>query len=137
MSGVWRRGRVALMRQFGELEAVVMDRLWSWDRPVVVRDVLEDLQRDRSIAYTTVMTVLDNLHRKGFVIREKDGRAYRYRPARTREEHTARLMEQALAGGGDRGTALLHFVERMPADEIARLREALNSFDPSGEAERR
>jgi len=125
------------MRQFGELEAVVMDRLWSWDRPVVVRDVLEDLQRDRSIAYTTVMTVLDNLHRKGFVIREKDGRAYRYRPARTREEHTARLMEQALAGGGDRGTALLHFVERMPADEIARLREALNSFDPSGEAERR
>jgi predicted transcriptional regulator len=125
------------MRQFGELEAVVMDRLWSWDRPVVVRDVLGDLQRNRTIAYTTVMTVLDNLHRKGFVIREKDGRAYRYRPAHTREEHTASLMEQALADGGDRGTALLHFVERMPADEIARLREALNSFEPSKEAEPR
>ena len=125
------------MRQFGELEAVVMDRLWSWDWPVVVRDVLEDLQRDRTIAYTTVMTVLDNLYRKGFVIREKDGRAYRYRPANTREEHTASLMEQALAGGGDRGTALLHFVERMPAAEIARLREALNSFEPSREAKPR
>jgi hypothetical protein len=35
-------------------------------------------------------------------------------------------MEQSLAGGGDRGTALLHLVERMPADEVARLREALN-----------
>lgn len=126
-----------VMRQFGELEAVVMDRLWSWDRPVVVRDVLEDLQRERSIAYTTVMTVLDNLHRKGFVIREKDGRAYRYRPASTREEHTARLMEQALAGSGDRRAALLHFVERMPADEVARLREALNSFEPTRETEPR
>ena len=73
--------------------------------------------------------VMDNLPRKGFpgfVIREKDGRAYRYRPVHTREEHAAALMEQALAGGGDRGAALLHLVERMPADEVVRLREALN-----------
>lgn len=105
-----------------------MERLWAWDRPVVVREVLEDLQQDRTIAYTTVMTVLDNLHRKGLVTREMDGRAYRYRPAHTREEHTAALMEQVLAGSGDRGATLMHFVEQMSADEIARLRKALDGF---------
>lgn len=103
-----------------------MDRLWSWGRPVVVRDVLEDLQRERNIAYTTVMTVLDNLHRKGCVVREKDGRAYRYRAARTREQHTAELMDQILASTPDREAALLYFVERMPADEVTRLRDALD-----------
>lgn len=62
-----------------------MDRLWRWNRPVVVREVVEDLRRERKIAYTTVMTVMDNLHNKGVLARERDGRAYRYRPARSRE----------------------------------------------------
>jgi predicted transcriptional regulator len=106
-----------------------MDRLWASDGSVAVRDVLEELQRERAIAYTTVMTVLDNLHRKGMVTREKAGRAYRYRPSYTREEHTAALMEQVLAGSGDRGAALMHFVEQMPADEIRRLRLVLEGFD--------
>ncbi len=125
------------MRQLGELEAAVMDRLWAWNRPVVVREVLQDLQRDRAIAYTTVMTVLDNLHRKGFAVRQKDGRAYRYRPALTREQHTARVIEQVLASSGDREAALLHFVEQMPAEEVRRLREALTSFSPDAKAKPR
>lgn len=58
------------MRRLGELEAVIMDRLWSWARPVTVREVLEDLQRSRTIAYTTVMTVMDNLYKKGILARE-------------------------------------------------------------------
>lgn len=107
-----------------------MERLWASDGSVAVRDVLEDLQKARTIAYTTVMTVLDNLHRKGMVTREKAGRAYRYRPAYTREEHTAALMEQVLAGSGDRGAALMHFVEHMPPEEIRRLRQALEGFEP-------
>src|SRR5680860_890972 len=119
-----------MVRQLGQLEAVVMGRLWSWDRPALVREVLEDLQRERSIAYTTVMTVLDNLHRKGVVTREMDGRAYRYRPTATREQHTATLMQQVLANSGDRGAALLHFVEEMGPEEIAELREALATSPP-------
>ena len=58
------------MRQMGQLEAAVMHRLWDWDRPASVREVVDDLQRERKIAYTTVMTVLDNLHRKGLVHRQ-------------------------------------------------------------------
>ncbi len=57
-----------------------MDRLWAWARPSTVREVLADLQRERSVAYTTVMTVMDNLHRKGILDRRADGRAYRYMP---------------------------------------------------------
>lgn len=118
------------MRQLGQLEAVVMERLWASEDSVAVRDVLEDLQKERAIAYTTVMTVLDNLHRKGMVTREKAGRAYRYRPAYTREQYTAALMEQVLAGSGNRGAALMHFVEQMPPEEIRRLRQALEGFEP-------
>ena len=106
-----------------------MRLLWSWNRLVSVRDVLEELQRDRPLAYTTVMTVLDNLRRKGFVTREKHGRAYRYRPTSTREQHTATVMGEVLADSGDRNVTLLRFVEQMPADEVARLREALDSVE--------
>jgi predicted transcriptional regulator len=52
------------MRQFGELEAVITHRLWAWGRPALVREMINDLQKDRQIAYTTVMTVMDNLYRK-------------------------------------------------------------------------
>ena len=50
------------MRQLGQLEAVVMDLVWAKNGPVSVREVLEDIQRERPLAYTTVMTVMDNLH---------------------------------------------------------------------------
>lgn len=103
-----------------------MQKLWDWRRPVAVREVLEDFQKDRTIAYTTVMTVMDNLFRKGILERELDGRAYRYRPVRTREQHTAELMEQALSSGGDSAATLLHFVTQMPADEVEQLRQVLD-----------
>jgi predicted transcriptional regulator len=113
------------VRQLGQLEAVIMERLWSYGRSVPVREVLEDLQRDRTIAYTTVMTVMDNLHRKGLLTREMAGRAYRYQPTQTREQHNAAVMGQVLAGSSDRAATLLHFLEQMPPEEVARLREAL------------
>jgi predicted transcriptional regulator len=63
---------------FGELEATIMDRLWSRDAPATVRDVLNDLRRRREIAYTTVLTVMDNLYKKGWLRREPpDGRTDR------------------------------------------------------------
>ncbi len=70
------------MRRLGELEASVMDVLWNATEPMKVRDVLAEVNRDRELAYTTIMTVLDNLHRKDWVVRELDGRAYRTRRPR-------------------------------------------------------
>jgi predicted transcriptional regulator len=120
------------VRQFGDLEAVIMDRLWSWDEPATVREVLEDLQRDRSIAYTTVMTVMDNLHRKKFLARELDGRAYRYWPVLTREEHAAQLMREVLDGSSDRTATLVHFLGQMRPGDIAKLRKALETAGRKG-----
>lgn len=103
-----------------------MSRVWSWERAVLVREVLEDLQRDREIAYTTVMTVMDNLHRKGFLRRERAGRAYSYTAAQTREEHTAALMEEVLASSSDRSATLMHFVQHIDDKELGKLREMLD-----------
>lgn len=122
-----------MVRQLGQLEAAVMERVWSAGAAVSVRDVLAGLQQEREIAYTTVMTVMDNLHTKGLLVRQKEGRAYRYRPARTREQHAADYMQKVLASGSDRTATLLHFLEQMPADEVAELRRALDQAG-NGEA---
>jgi predicted transcriptional regulator len=114
------------MRPFGELEAVIMDRLWEWGRPVLVREMVDDLRRERDIAYTTVMTVMENLHRKGWLRRERDGRAWRYEPTGSRSGYTAALMNDALGTSPDRRTALAHFVLQMSPHDAALLREALD-----------
>lgn len=113
------------MRQLGQLEALVMERVWSWNRPTLVREVLQELQRDREIAYTTVMTVMDNLFRKGFLTRTKEGRAYRYEPTQSKEQYAAGLMEDVLATSANRTATLLHFVEGISPEDLAGLREVL------------
>ena len=121
------------MRQLGELEAVIMDRLWEWGRPVLVREVVEDLHGDRPLAYTTVMTVMENLHGRGWLRRQRDGRASRYEPTGSRSGYTAALMSEALATNPDRRTALAHFVLQMSPHDAALLREALEATKPPAE----
>jgi predicted transcriptional regulator len=114
------------MRQLGELEAVIMDRLWKWGRPALVREVVDDLHDERPLAYTTVMTVMDNLYRKGWLRRQRDGRAWRYEPTGSRSGYTAALMSDALATSEDRRTALAHFVLQMSPHDAALLQQALD-----------
>lgn len=116
------------MRPLGELEAEIMDRLWKWKRPATVREVVDDINRTRTVAYTTVMTVANILYSKGWLVRqEKEGRAWLYEPVRTREEYSAALMEDALGASEDRPMALAHFVEQMSPSEVAALRKALRN----------
>lgn len=118
---------------FGELERAVLDVLWnlSEDQWATVREVHEELQRDRDIAYTTVMTVLDRMSRKEVVKREKDGRAFRYRATGTRGAMTAELMHSALDefDNVDRAKALLAFVGHATDAEREALRQALLQVD--------
>ncbi|MFH9350028.1 BlaI/MecI/CopY family transcriptional regulator [Kitasatospora sp. NPDC017646] len=102
-----------------------MDRLWSWGRPATVREVVDDLQQQRAVAYTTVTTVADILHTKGWLRRAKVGRAWVYEPTCTRGAYTAQLMHQALETSPDRTGALLHFVDRISGDEASALIAAL------------
>ena len=121
------------MRALGELEAQVMGKIWARSSPVTVRDIVGDLQHDRPIAYTTVMTVMDNLRKKGWLRRQAEGRAYRYAPLISAEEYSAGLMRQALAASSDRPAVLMHFIGELSADEADALEEAyrrLNEKDP-------
>nr|WP_268255098.1 BlaI/MecI/CopY family transcriptional regulator [Streptomyces spinoverrucosus] len=111
-------------RPLGELEDAVMTRVWKWNRPVTVREVLEDLQQERSIAYTTVMTVLDNLHQKGWVRREAEGRAYRYEAVSTRAAYAAALMNDAWSQSDNPAAALVAFFGMMSEEQRQALRDA-------------
>ena len=119
-----------MARGFGDLEAVVMDRLWECDGATTVREVFEDLLHDREIAYTTVMSTMDNLHRKGWLSRERDGKAYRYWPSMTREQYGAALMREALDAGGRSDRVLAHFLEQISAEDSAALRKVLGRVGP-------
>jgi predicted transcriptional regulator len=113
------------VRRLGELEAAVMDRLWGMEGTATVRDVLEQLQEHRRLAYTTVMSTLDNLHSKGFVGRVRDGRAFRYHTLRSRVEYRAELMRQALGAEAEREAVLTHFVGQLSDTERRRLASVL------------
>ncbi len=102
-----------------------MTRVWKWNRPVTVREVLEDLQQERSIAYTTVMTVLDNLHQKGWVRREAEGRAYRYEAVSTRAAYAAALMNEAWTQSDNPAAALVAFFGMMSPEQREALRDAV------------
>jgi predicted transcriptional regulator len=115
------------VRPFGELEAAVMECLWSRSEAASVRDVLAELQATKPLAYTTVLTVLDNLHRKGAVTREMAGRAWLYQPVCTREQHTALMLRDVLGAGGDRKAALMHFVSELDPADIAGLTAAVKA----------
>lgn len=107
-----------------------MTRVWQWNRPVTVREVLEDLQQERSIAYTTVMTVMDNLHQKGWVRREVDGRAYRYTAVSTRAAYSAALMNEAWSRSDNPAAALVAFFGMMSAEQREALRDAMRVVRP-------
>lgn len=111
-----------------------MTRVWQWNRPVTVREVLEDLQQERSIAYTTVMTVMDNLHQKGWVRREAEGRAYRYTAVSTRAAYSAALMNEAWSTSDNPAAALVAFFGMMSAEQREALRDAVRIVQHDDEA---
>lgn len=122
---------MAKLTGLGDLERAVMDHLWAADQSQTVRQVHEGL-RERDLAYTTVMTVLQRLARKGLVVQIRDDRAHRYAAMHGRDELVAGLMVDALAQAADsddRQAALVHFVERVGADEAEALRRALADLE--------
>ncbi|MFF1358993.1 BlaI/MecI/CopY family transcriptional regulator [Streptomyces sp. NPDC058297] len=122
-------------RPLGELEDAVMTRVWKWNRLVTVREVLEDLQQERSIAYTTVMTVLDNLHQKGWVRREAEGRAYRYEAVSTRAAYSAALMNDAWSQSDNPAAALVAFFGMMSPEQREALADAVRMVQgPRGQS---
>lgn len=118
------------MNRLGDLERKVMDVLWdSPVAPLTGREVADQLP-DR--AYTTVLTILDRLRRKGLVHRTTEGRAHRFEAADTREAYMAELMIDAMGHTGDRGAVLARFAESVSSEEARVLRRALDTVTGKG-----
>ncbi|MEV6304817.1 BlaI/MecI/CopY family transcriptional regulator [Actinoplanes sp. NPDC051861] len=113
----------------GDLEREVLTKLWDAGEPLTVRQVHDLLSRDRDLAYTTVMTVLDRLAKKGVVVQQKADKAYKYAPARSREEMTAGLMMDALTATPDRDAALAYFVGQLPPEALRAAIEAATNAE--------
>ena len=103
-----------------DLEADIMDAVWSreWEA-FSVRDVLEVLEEQRDIAYTTVMTTVKRLFDKGLLEREKDGRRYMYSPVMGREEFHAQMAVQVMRSLPESGreAAMSMLIEEMSGSE--------------------
>jgi len=120
------------VRAFGELEAAIMDRVWAAGRPVLVREIHDGLRPEREPAYNTVLTVVEILFRKGWLTRDRDGRAFRYRATQSREDYTAGLMGEAFEASTDRLATLRRFVQRIDPAEAAELRALLDEARGDG-----
>ena len=114
-----------LKGELGSLERGIMEVIWDDSgSEVSVRDILES-SAGKGLAYTTVMTVLDRLWRKGYLSRRRSGRAYLYKAARSRDEHVESLVTEVLAGVGDRKSAFLGFVRGVDDEDLESLRAAI------------
>ena len=119
--------------QSGPLEKKIMDLLWR-RQDATVRWVTHRLQQREPVAYTTAMTIMGRLVEKGLLTREAAGRAFVYRPAKTRDEFLAersrRKVRALVEDFGD--LALAHFAEEIAAVDPDRI-ERLSKFIDRGE----
>ena len=102
----------------GPLEQDVMDVVWRM-RDVTVRDVHVVLAATREIAYTTVMTTMSRLARKGILQRDTADLAHRYRPVVSRDQYAR----------GAVGDVLTWLLERYPEPAVAYLADVVDELD--------
>ena len=119
------------MPQLGGLESRVMEVLWNASSPLSVRDVHEALSASADLAYTTVMTVLDRLAKKHILLRDRDGKAWLYRPAASREQLlVGEVLEAFRHPGIDAETFGAALVAGLTAAERSALGARLSVAEP-------
>lgn len=103
----------------GELQSEVMEVIWQSQDPVSVKTVTQSLQEKRTIAYTTVMTVMGRLVDKGLLKRKESGKAYIYQPTHSKEKFLTRVSRQIIRNFASTfgEPAITHFAEEV--DKLA------------------
>lgn len=112
-----------MRRPTGGLEAEVLAALWASEDGATPGEVHESI--GTGLAYTTVMTILTRLWRKGLVERDRRGRAFVYRPAVSEAELAVRRMRTHLDRVGDREAVLSTFVGTLDEQDAQALRKIL------------
>lgn len=87
----------AIARYLGDLQADVLTVFWGHG-DATVREVVDEMnaKRRRKLAYTTVLTIVSRLWTRGLLARTREGRGFRYRPAKSREELLAELSDELI-----------------------------------------
>lgn len=93
-------------------ELAIMKVVWRLDR-ATVRGVYETLRKTRSIAYTTVMTMMNVLEDKGYLEKESDGRAHVYTPTKPRQQVVGAMVRDFIdrVFDGASSSLLLHLAK--------------------------
>jgi predicted transcriptional regulator len=121
----------------GELEAAVMDVVWK-HAPVTAREVCDRMKGRWERAYTTIMTTMDRLFRKGLLRRQKEGLAWQYHPVLSAQQFD-RAMADSLASRillADQDTALHAFVDAAAKVDVALLERLRQLIDQKGKRAR-
>ncbi len=113
-----RQSTDPVARYLGELQAEVMDIVWR-SGDATVREVVTELNERHDLAYTTVLTLVSRLWSRGLLAREPEGRGFRYRAAKSKDEFLGELSDE--------------LIDRLIADfgeiAVARLGERLDGLD--------
>lgn len=120
-------------KQISALEQEVMNIIWALDE-CSVRDVLEKLNKDKQLAYTTVATILQRLHEKGLVNRKADGISFIYSPKLSKESYSKNLAQSFISkffnSFGDVGLAsFAESIDKLPKKKKEYLLELLENYD--------
>lgn len=109
-----------------------MDVLWQALSPLSVREVHDSLAPSSELAYTTILTVLDRLAKKGLATRTREGKAWSYSAASSRDELLISEIQEALRHPGvDRLAVVSAVAEHLSEAERAHLSSLLRSDPPS------
>lgn len=116
----------------GDLEKEIMEVMWANNQPLTVRIVYESISRRRKIAYTTVMTIMGRLTKKGFLKTKTSGKAYIYQTSLSKDKFLTKVSRQIIknliSNFGD--AAIAHFakeLEKVPADKRQKLVKLLKN----------
>jgi BlaI family penicillinase repressor len=114
-------------------ELAIMKVVWRLDRPATVRDVYEALRRQRAVAYTTVMTMMNILEEKGYLKKARVEKAFLYRPARPRHQVVGAMVRDFVdrVFDGASNALLLHLAkdERLSDRERKAITRMLEEMD--------
>ena len=119
----FRPHKIGYKKVLGELEAEIMKIVWKADK-ATVRDVYEQLRLERSLAYTTVMTIMSRLAEKGLLEKEPVGNAYVYSPTISEPDFVKRVVTEVLDGLMEEFSepAISHMVERLGSEDESSIR---------------
>ena len=114
-----------------ELELEILKVLWD-DSPLPVREVRARLetQADRKLAHSSVITILNIMHRKGYLSRQKEGKSFFFSPQVQKENVAGSMMKDLLSRlfNGSPSAMVLNLIEAADVDseELAELRKLIS-----------